>query len=187
MKARITIDLDVELVEFLKEVSSVTGKSRNQLITELVEKLKREEAERIKEDYDFLRASESTTQFWENPIDDEIWNEKGGEKKMYNPNLTEQEVKKLLETAKVQYSDLKGGGDHWSAKDQDGHFMQIVRGETCGYIFMKRKVREYSLQMLSEYEDTKYFTPYCIDLDTYEVLYGPGMQTGKMPKKKNKE
>lgn len=45
MKSRITIDLDVELVEFLKRLSDSTGKSRNQLISELVEELKKRKEE----------------------------------------------------------------------------------------------------------------------------------------------
>lgn len=92
---------------------------------------------------------------------------------MYNPNMSEQMVKKVLEVAGIKHHDLNGGGKQWFAKDDDGHWIQIFRGEGSAFIYMKRRTYKDDLQMLNEFENSKYFTPYCINLETLKIEYSP--------------
>lgn len=93
---------------------------------------------------------------------------------MYNPNLSEQLCKKILESAKIEYHDLNGGGKYWFAKDSDNHWLQIIKGESRALIYLKRQTYKDDLKILPEFENSKYFTPICIDLETFELEYGPG-------------
>ncbi len=96
----------------------------------------------------------------------------------YNPNLSEQSVQKILQAAKIKYHDLDGSGKYWFAKDSENHWLQIVKGETTALIYLKRRTYKDDLQMLSEFENSKYFTPICVNLETFELDYGPGFHNG---------
>jgi hypothetical protein len=89
--------------------------------------------------------------------------------------MSEQLAEKVLNVAGIEYHNLNGGGKQWFAKDNEGHWMQIFRGEGSAFIYMKRRTYKDDLQMLPGFEKSKFFTPYCINLETFRIEYSPDL------------